>query len=1388
MTALTSRLGTILGAFALRPTIAVALVIGLSVPVGLAVWRGLEERRETLLDHLIDEHERIAEVLAIGMQTPIWEVRPDTGQPLIDALMRNDQVVAITVASPLLDQFLEASAPDRRGGEPLVRERDVVRAGKSIGTVTVEMSTASLEADISRQWKQVLVTGALQLVFGMLLLFPLLRHKVLEPVDRLVEQSAALAAGVLDRPFVWRRGDELGELGRSFEDTRRALAALVHDLEHRNAELKAREADINERRALLRAILDNMTDGVTLFDADLRLVRWNDRFLETMRLSEANIRPGLRVEEMVEHDLERGRLVTDDRNAILEAVRDSFRVGGPMQSEYTMTDGQHILIRRRPMPGGGFVSTYSDITERIEARNKVEDALKLLESVMNAVPAVIHVKDRDLRYKMVNKQFPHWWGVESKDVIGRTNAEVFDASMFAESGPFAETENRDRRVLETGRRLPFYEGHCPREVGDKIVTWTTKVPLFDADNNVAHILTVDFDITDRRNMELERQRWLNLFQDAVESLRLGFAVYDSSRHLVICNSAYSALFDTTPSGMGGIDVNEVVPRFLSKVRTYDGCAGDAAEAALRRTIEDAWAGNMSPLEVELRDGRWLLVSGHATGEGGMVWLRTDITDLKRMENALRESEQRFRGIVEAAADAIVTAGEDGRIIEFNPAAERTFGIPRADAVGKLISEAIVPPRWRERHDAALTRLGAGGEMRGGGQVVEVEGLRANGEVFPIELIVTEVPHEGRRRFTAFIRDITERKRMESERQRWVQLVQDAIDSIEGGFAIYDSSKCLVVCNAAYSAPYGQAPEDMVGVCMDDLVPSFLERIKTFDGIPSERAEATVKRTLDPALARGARPVEMELRNGQWMLITRHPTSEDGMVWMRTDVTELKHMQKELEDSEERFRIIAETHPVPSVIFSSDHQMIYASPGFSNLVGGAPRGMTTKDLCVGSPDCDDLIAEVDASGFADRFEMSIRRLDGAPIDVSISARPITYGGEQAVLASVFDLTEWKQAEAELRRHREALHQSEKLGALGALLAGVAHELNNPLSVVVGRSIMLEDLFGESKHAESVRKLRGAAERCARIVKTFLALARQQQPVRPRVALSDVVEAALDLTEYGLRTSGIEVVLDLPDSLPELYADPDQLTQVFVNLFVNAQQACTDQPGPHRLEVSARFDAAAGAVCVAVADNGPGIPSEILPRIFDPFFTTKPVGEGTGLGLSVSDGIIKSHGGTIAAARPDAGGTRFDIVLPVDEHASDDDSFLGPAAGADGTRRILVVDDEPEVAETLGEILKAEGHSVAYAESGRVALQHLTDDDFDLVISDLRMPDLDGPGLYKALREQNAPLAERMVFVTGDTLSPAARRFLDGANRPVIEKPFVPEDVRRALARASGQTGE
>jgi PAS domain-containing protein len=267
----------------LRPTIAGALIIGLTLPVIFSVWRNLSERQETLLHDLAEDHARIVEVIAIGMQTPIWEVRPDTARPLVDAVMRDQRVVSVNVSSELIPEFLLAAAPERDGAEVIIREAPVIRADEQIGSVRVEMSKAQLTAEVARQWRQAVLTGSLQLLLGLLLLMPLLRLKVLEPMQRLVGQSQALAAGEWAQPFVWHRADELGALGRSFETARQSLAGLFGDLEERNRDLAEREAEFATQAAILRATLDNMTDGICLFDDELRMRICNQRFVEIMQ-------------------------------------------------------------------------------------------------------------------------------------------------------------------------------------------------------------------------------------------------------------------------------------------------------------------------------------------------------------------------------------------------------------------------------------------------------------------------------------------------------------------------------------------------------------------------------------------------------------------------------------------------------------------------------------------------------------------------------------------------------------------------------------------------------------------------------------------------------------------------------------------------------------------------------------------------------------------------------------------------------------------------------------------------------------------------------------------------------------------------------------------------
>ncbi|MBI4562690.1 MAG: response regulator, partial [Candidatus Rokubacteria bacterium] len=240
---------------------------------------------------------------------------------------------------------------------------------------------------------------------------------------------------------------------------------------------------------------------------------------------------------------------------------------------------------------------------------------------------------------------------------------------------------------------------------------------------------------------------------------------------------------------------------------------------------------------------------------------------------------------------------------------------------------------------------------------------------------------------------------------------------------------------------------------------------------------------------------------------------------------------------------------------------------------------------------------------------------------------------------------RNLEVKVRDRTQQLLQSEKLAAMGELLAGVAHELNNPLSVVLGLASLLRETVPGGPVAESVQDISQAAERCARIVKNFLALARQQPTERRQGQLNQIAKEAVELLAYPLRVDNVEVRLDLAEDLPALWCDPHQLHQVLVNLITNAHHAMREAPPPRQLRLTTRFHPTDGQASLDVADTGPGIPPEIQSRVFEPFFTTKPSGQGTGLGLSLCHGIVEKHGGTIRVTSTPGQGAVFRVELPV-----------------------------------------------------------------------------------------------------------------------------------------------
>jgi signal transduction histidine kinase len=372
------------------------------------------------------------------------------------------------------------------------------------------------------------------------------------------------------------------------------------------------------------------------------------------------------------------------------------------------------------------------------------------------------------------------------------------------------------------------------------------------------------------------------------------------------------------------------------------------------------------------------------------------------------------------------------------------------------------------------------------------------------------------------------------------------------------------------------------------------------------------------------------------------------------------------------------------------------------------------------------------------------------------------------------------EEQIRERTQQLIQSEKLAAMGSLLAGVAHELNNPLSVVMGQAALLELTAGAGPMAERVGKIIKAAERCARIVKNFLALARQQPMERQAVSLNRVVQEAVELLAYPLRVDTVEIVLELAADLPNIWADPHQLHQVVVNLVSNAHQAMRTISTPRRIILTTRLDPAASRVLFMVADTGPGISSEVQGRIFEPFFTTKPVGQGTGLGLSLCQGILERHGGSIRVASQPGHGAVFSIELPIDLREAATPEAARPASLPPiREKRVLIVDDDQEVAETLEDLLKLDGHYVGLVANGTIALEKLLNQTYDLILSDVKMPDTDGPRLYTQLERHHPELLRRVAFLTGDTLSAETREFLERTRVATMAKPFTLEQVRTLI---------
>jgi PAS domain S-box-containing protein len=800
-------------------------------------------------------------------------------------------------------------------------------------------------------------------------------------------------------------------------------------------------------------------------------------------------------------------------------------------------------------------------------------------------------------------------------------------------------------------------------------------------------------------------------------------------------------------------------------------------AALDRV---ASGGARERFQVQLTDRSRLLageIVPRRTGDriGGAFALLWDST-------AARDSaveRLKFERALELSSDAVFITDLTGAILYVNPAFERVYGFSRDEALGKnprLIRSGLVPPAvYASFWESLLSKRTVGGVIqnrRKDGQIVVIEGanspiLDEHGEIIG---------------FLAIHRDVGERMRAEES----LRFTQEAIDRASQPVSWIDAGGHYVYANDRAAALTGLDRAELVGRPIWEFEaakapPAWAELFERL------RRERTVALECSLTSVRGE-TTDLEVSCNYMALGGR-----ELAVCFGRDVSERHRIALALAESESRYRQLVELSPEAIGVHDGKKFL------FANSAAGRLLGLAHPDELVGvpilkvvHPDSHRLAASrafsLAPGQVASAVEEKFLRADGGAVDVEVIAVGVVHGGLPAVMVLARDISERKRNEADQQRIAVQLDQARRMDLLGQLAGGIAHDFNNILSAVLGFSeIVLASLSGESSLKSDIEQIRAAAQRATALTRQLLAFSRRQ-PVQPREIAPNEVVAQLSKMLGRLIGENIALELRLAPEVPTIFIDPAQLEQVVMNLAVNARDAMPDggrlvlatdrcRLGPD--DLAGEADARPGEfVRITVADNGLGMPDDVMRRLFEPFFTTKPVGKGTGLGLSVVYGVVKQNGGHIQVDSAVGRGTTFRVYLKAGaETAAATEVPSDDARGGRG-ETILLVEDDPDVRSVTSRVLAHHGYRVIEANCAERALDLLgrMDGSVQLVLTDVVMPGMGGLELGKRLRERG--LAVPVLYTSGyfDELRDA-----QGVLRPGVNLLTKPVETRALLER-------
>jgi PAS domain S-box-containing protein len=961
------------------------------------------------------------------------------------------------------------------------------------------------------------------------------------------------------------------------------------------------------------------------------------------------------------------------------------------------------------------------------------------------------------------------------EILGKTREHLIgrDLRSLSDDRPVAAIEDALEGVQGS------YDGPYLRSDGseESFVSIRT-VPLVGGDGRVRGALGIAGDVTERVRMEREL---LRSHDELEHRVRERTAELQQSRSVIenILNSVPQAVFwkDRQSVYLG---CNQVFSRGAGLADPADIIGHTDFELPWRDRADAYRADDREVMETgrPKRD----IVEPVAQADGAVLWARTskiplvgergeiygvlgvfeDITERKRSEEALRESEQKFSAAFHASPDLMaITRLSDGRILEVNEAYCGLLGHSREESIGKTTSELSI---WVDPADrlSLVTSLQARGQL----DDFEVRLRCKSGRILECLDSARTISLEGQPCMLSAVHDITARKaaedalRASEERYRLITTnTSDGIFTLDLGGTVTFASPNLLAAG-------GYSEADVVGRPMTDFVPAESRAHVRDKFVRSMRGEHIPDYEIEVLGADGSRrPIEISMSH-----LTDAQGTIVGRVGVLRDITERKRLEEEMRRSAQAIEQVGEA----IVITDPAGTIEYVNPAFTRITGYSREeaiGENPRILNSGNqqPEFYGQMWATLARGDAWHGHFINRRKDGSLYEADATIAPVRRESGEVLhyVAVQRDVTEEMGLQAQLR-------QAQKMEAIGGLAGGIAHDFNNLLQAILSH-IQLFRMDPRSREVE-LADLEALVERGAGLARQLLLFSRPETTRRELMDLNDVVRNSGKLLRRLLREN-VELVVALGGGPLTVEADPGQIGQVLMNLAVNAADAMATGG---RLTIRTGRDGP--EVWLEAEDAGVGIPAEIRERIFEPFFTTKAPGHGTGLGLSVVHGIVASHGGRVELQSEVGTGTRIRVVLP--EKAGPAGPRAVPPASAalpaGHGERVLVVEDEVAARQGLAEILVMLGYEVITVGSGESAGLLPDDPPFDVLLTDLMLPDVDGAALAQGLIDRWPKL--KVIIMSGYGEDEALRHARELGPVVFLQKPFDIGTLARELRAA------